>query len=781
LEVHAAGFNDARVEVKIGSKGLSPLRIILPIATQTETVNVGLEDAAPQVVPEVSENQNANTMDRDALDRVPVFDQDYVATMSRFLSDDAIGTNGVSLVVNGIEANRPGVSASAIQEVKINQNPYSALFARPGRARLEITTKGGTPDFHGAVNFLFRDAVFDAKNAFQPAKGPEKRQYYEGSLTGPVFHSKQNTFLLSLERDADDLQAAVDAIGPNGPVIENVPQPNRHFFSSLRFFHDFANGDQFWMGYSFENETKKNQGVGGIVLPQAAFTSKSTEHEINVSYRHLFSPKLINQLRFLVGHNDEPVISADPSPQIVVLGTFVGGGAQADSKRTESHFDGADIVSYSSGKHQINFGVDTPDLSRRGADDFTNRGGTYTFSSLQNLIAKNADSFTIQKGQGHLVFWERNAAGFAEDTMRLRANFSVTLGLRYYYQNYFHDKLTNFAPRFGFAYAPTKKSKTVLRGGAGLFFDRSGPRPIADLLHFNGVNLFRFIATNVSFPVDPALLSSVPPGIVILDPRLRIPRNLQYSFGIERQLSAKSTFSVTYVGSRGMDLFRSRDINAPAPPNYATRPNAALGQVRQIESEGYQKGNSLEVNFRGKQGKYFAGQAQYTLSKTYNNTGGIRYFPADSYFPALDWARSDNDRRHKFDLLGSTELIKYFSVGLALSAYSGKPVNVTSGIDTYHTGLFNERQLPTGIILARNAMHGPGLLNLDVNLQHEFKFGKSKDKKESRSLTLALNAFNVLNHVNDVTFVGVLSSANFGRATQALPARRIQLNAEFKF
>ena len=44
------------------------------------------------------------------LDRVPVFDQDYITALSRFLSDDTIGTNGVSLVVNGIEANGPGVS-----------------------------------------------------------------------------------------------------------------------------------------------------------------------------------------------------------------------------------------------------------------------------------------------------------------------------------------------------------------------------------------------------------------------------------------------------------------------------------------------------------------------------------------------------------------------------------------------------------------------------------------------------------------------------------------------
>jgi len=108
-------------------------------------VNVAGSDVSLVVTTDVSENQNANNLDRSALDRVPVFDRDYISMLSRFLDDSTIGTNGVSLIVNGIEANGPGVTPSAVQEVRINQNPYSARFARPGRARLEIITKGGTP------------------------------------------------------------------------------------------------------------------------------------------------------------------------------------------------------------------------------------------------------------------------------------------------------------------------------------------------------------------------------------------------------------------------------------------------------------------------------------------------------------------------------------------------------------------------------------------------------------------------------------------------------------
>jgi hypothetical protein len=130
--------------------------------------------------------------------------------------------------VNGVEANGPGVSASAVQDVKINQNPYSARFARPGRARLEITTKPGTPQFHGTANFLMRDSFFDARNAFAATKPPESRFMSEGSLIGPLGRDQKNTFLFSFEQDADNVQSFVYATGPGNVLIQdNVPAPVR--------------------------------------------------------------------------------------------------------------------------------------------------------------------------------------------------------------------------------------------------------------------------------------------------------------------------------------------------------------------------------------------------------------------------------------------------------------------------------------------------------------------------------------------------------------------------
>jgi hypothetical protein len=774
VDVTQSGFREVKQQVKVTGTH-PPIRIVLPIASVNQEVTVAGNDTSAQISTEIAENQNANTIDRDALDNLPVFDQDYIATMSRFLSSDATGTSGIALVVNGIEANGPGVTASAIQSVKINQNPYTALYSRPGRARIEIETKGGTPQFHGTGNFLFRNSIFDAQNAFAVTKPSEQRTFYEGSLTGPLSHNRKTTFLLAFDQDSDNQEAIVVAAGPDGPINENVPNPTSHYFISGRVFHTFSENNQFWIGYSYEHQTVENKGVGGTVLPEAGANTLFFEHEINVGHTYVFSPKLLNQLHFLVGHFDNQTKSLNENPQVIVSGAFIGGGAQADARRTEYHFDGTDIVTYTAGKQVIKFGVDIPDISRRGFDDFTNQAGTYSFASLESYDAATPFSYLVQSGNGHVTFLETTFAGIFEDNIRLKPNFSIAAGVRYYWQNYFHSIPYDFAPRLSFAYAPAAKGTTVIRGGAGFFFDRTGPGPISNLLLFNGVQLKRFILENPSYPVTAPVLSGVPTSVVVLDPRQRMPYTLQYGVGIEQQVNAKSTLSVGYVGSRGIDLFRSLDVNAPPPPGYITRPNPNLGQERQMQSEGYQKSNALEISFRGRPTSYLTSQAQYTLGKTYNNTSGINYFPANSYFPTSDWARSDNDRRNKFDMLGALEAGKWFHLGAALGLYSGKPVNETTGNDENHDSLPIDR--PSGV--PRNTIHGPSYLNLDVNLAHDIFLTKAG--KEGVVATISINSFNVLNHPNDVTYIGVVGSPFFGQAVAALPPRQMQLNLKIKF
>ena len=123
----------------------------------------------------------------------------------------------------------------------------------------------------------------------------------------------------------------------------------------------------------------------------------------------------------------------------------------------------------------------------------------------------------------------------------------------------------------------------VALAGVGLFTDRSGAAAIADLLHSRPGGLSRVVLSDPPYPDPAASVAGAPRGLVALAPDVQIPRTLQYSLSVDRALRKGLTMSLAYNGSHGYDQFRSRDVNAPAPPLYSSRPDPAFGAIRQIE------------------------------------------------------------------------------------------------------------------------------------------------------------------------------------------------------
>jgi hypothetical protein len=158
------GFKPASTRVRVGSRSPAAQKLVLAIAGLTQEITVS--NAAAEVDATVSNNVDAVTVDQSMLESLPVFDHDYVATLSRFLDSGSLGTGGVTVVVNGMEVTALNVSASAVQQIRINQDPYSAEYSRPGRGRIEILTKPGSQAYHGETNLIFRDSLFNSRNAF---------------------------------------------------------------------------------------------------------------------------------------------------------------------------------------------------------------------------------------------------------------------------------------------------------------------------------------------------------------------------------------------------------------------------------------------------------------------------------------------------------------------------------------------------------------------------------------------------------------------------------------
>jgi hypothetical protein len=106
----------------------------------------------------------------------------------------------------------------------------------------------------------------------------------------------------------------------------------------------------------------------------------------------------------------------------------------------------------------------------------------------------------------------------------------------------------------------------------------------------------------------------------------------------------------------------------------------------------------------------------------------------------------------------------------------GQPYNETSGRDDNHEGVANDR--PPGV--PRNSLQGPGYVDLDLRCSHDFFLARAR-KDKGPTVTLGFDAFNVLNKVNYVAYIGNLTSPFFGQPVAAQPPRKLQLSFRFRF
>jgi hypothetical protein len=116
----------------------------------------------------------------------------------------------------------------------------------------------------------------------------------------------------------------------------------------------------FWQ-VNFQDRWQNNLGVGGTVLPEAGAQARFREDEFTFNYRATLSPRLLSQVRVLVGRYWAPTRSNLDEPRLVVVDAITAGGAQADGLRTEFHTSITWLLSQTLGRHTLKYGVNVPD------------------------------------------------------------------------------------------------------------------------------------------------------------------------------------------------------------------------------------------------------------------------------------------------------------------------------------------------------------------------------------------------------------------------------------
>ncbi len=778
LRAEAAGFEPQELEIMAGMESPGPLTLKLKVSALAAQVTV--EDPLEEST-EPDSNADALKLDDDFFRMLPIPTEDVMPLVTKLSSPAAQGAEGLSIVVDGMEGNRLDVPASAISSVRINKNPYSAEFQRPGKGTVQVRTERGSKrSYHGSFATFARNSLFDARNAFAQSTPDLDRRFVSASFGGPL-GARSRRFFLSGENLTNNESAVVNAITPAGPFFANVPSPQRRGRFLARYDWRPGNAHAVSVSYGFSNDSKKNQSVKGFNLPEQGVSEQERQDRFQLSYGAIISGNLINDLRFALRKEGESSGQPAAARTVVVEGAFTGGPSPTFRKDVKKGFEAQDAVTYVHGGQTIRFGAESR-TRITDVSDASNFNGTFQFGSLQDFVAGTPFVFRVNRGQEAVGFTVWEVGGFAQDELRLNRQLSLVFGLRYDWQSSINDR-TNFAPRFTLAFAPGKQ-KTVLRGGAGVFYESLPSRVTERSLLFDGIRFQQVVIPKPLFP-DPfpgGQLIVPPPSVIRVSPEIRFPYLLQTSISVERELGPWTWLSVDYSYFRGVHLFRSRDINAPLP-TIGLRPNPGFSNINQVESSASLRSNALSVTFRGRAGKFFKGTAQYTLSRSTNDTAGPFFLPADNFKLGPEWGRADFDQRHRFNFGGFLELPGEFRLGSIFSTASGAPFNITTGFDNNGDTTGNDR--PSGI--NRNTGRGPASVQLDVRLTKTFKLAppfhgdEPLTKHELHNLEFSVDAFNAINHTNLANIVGTQSSPFFGRANSASPARTIQLSVKYLF
>jgi hypothetical protein len=399
--------------------------------------------------------------------------------------------------------------------------------------------------------------------------------------------------------------------------------------------------------------------------------------------------------------------------------TGIGHSRSLPILRVENTFQYVGNLTFTGSGHTIKTGLD---IRRRHMTEYqTNRGnGRFNFApNITNNPANNTGGNSIAAfllgapsliEQDYLLAWVgirgTEYSLYGADDWRLTSRVTLNLGLRYELDTPYTevaDRWANFdpttatvlvagrngvsrtagvntftkgfAPRFGFAYQLTQK--TVVRGGAGLFWNTAGHGgnalrlqrhvPFGPIYSFSPGNFFVTRRISDGFPVIPPLdlrLADNPSGSVIgVDPNYQPGYAEQFNLTVEHELPLSILLKASYVGNLGRHLDTSYNLNQAVPgpgavnsrrPFFAVRPT--LADVTWAVSDGLAAYHAFQFSAEKRLTHGLTGLLSYTWGHAIDTVGQSFGGGADGPLPQdprnrhADRGNSPFDIRHRLSI-----------------------------------------------------------------------------------------------------------------------------------
>jgi Carboxypeptidase regulatory-like domain/TonB dependent receptor len=704
VSITADGFAPASAQdakVISGKTTVQNFELHLPVEEQQVEVkedNQGINTSA---------DNNASAIvikgkDLDALSDDP----DELQSELNALAGPAAGPSGAQIFIDGFSGGQLPPKSS-IREIRINQNPFSAQYDKLGYGRIEILTKPGTDKLHGSVMMMGNSSAFNSLNPFVTEEPSYYSTFFVGNAGGAL--SKSSSWFGSIFRRDNATNSIINAVVP-GPdsnpydYTAAVANPQSRLDISPRLDFQLGASNTLTVRYMFDRQKETNSGVSQFALQTQGYDVLNHENTIQVSDTQVLGANTINEVRFQYIGDRNNQVAQYTDPTVTVQGAFTGGGSNAGVVRdNQDHYELQDYTTMVKGAHGLNFGGRLR-LSHDARYSTSGFNGNYIYSSLDNYSARTPSEYDVTAGKTTLTTNVFDAGLFFQDDYKVRPNLTLSYGARYEAQTDINDH-NDWGPRLSLAWAPhtgAGPAKTVIRAGYGWFFDRFNSTYILDATLQNGVNQQQYVVKNPAFsenappPSELPALSTGAPTIRQIAPDMKAAVSMQAAIGVEHQFGKVTTLSATYINSRGVHQFLSRNINAYLPNTYdpatgtGTRPNGIDENIYQYQSAGVYNQNQLVFNYsvRARRASLFG---FYMVNFANADTSGPTYFPSNQFNPGADYGRSTFDVRNRFLLGGNIQAPYGISFSPMLVTNSGTPYNITIGQDLNGDNQFNDR------------------------------------------------------------------------------------------
>ncbi len=761
-------------------------------------------------------------------------------------ADDALGTSAGAQVRTPLEA---------VQEFQVLTSMYDAEYGRASGAIVNAVSKAGTNQFRGVVfgysasnKLTAADALVEAAHLDKPTTTARE---WGGVIGGPIVRNKAH-FFVSLERQVDNPNRT--GVFTNRPEYNFAIAEDRTDWNTLiRFDHQINNTHTWairWLREwapqwrtmanrrtldSYQDETDLDQtavgtltSVFGNARVNTVRVARTWEHwwHGNQCFRGQTGPNDLSQ-GFTFG--DEASGDQTKCPPQLSFPQLLTGASTESQGPWDSNYQVEDDYSWfvpgKKGDHELKFGARYNYTELRRVSQI-NENGTFTFPTDAPFDPANPRSYperlSIRMGTFDEFINNHTFEFYAQDKWKMPARTTLSVGVRYDLEliplneadnplfpagsrGYPVDK-NNVSPRIGVTHALDPEGRSVIRGGYGLFFNRTILGAVDDTIEqgkYTSSNVINFPnnaadpgPSSGRFPTDPmlvngpfinraALNAQFPPGLLIKNqgvvvfdtPNRQQPYAHQATIGFAHELTRTMAVNVDYVHAANRDMFLSYNLNPMTRSTTSrtapvTRYDAfgALGEsyaerVWVMDNIGYNDYDALNLSFEKRYANNWSGRISYSLSKsrgTAENQADRLTFQKLTNLNLDAWASpSSVDRRHVLSLNGRTE-IPHTDINLSATAryMSGSPFSIfNSASDTDQNGELTDPS-PAGIYSASSTVKGvPVMTNVENNggrngaigpdyFQLDMRAGWRQRLHGEQAIEVFLDIFNITNRAN---------------------------------